>query len=144
MYVHKGSCHCNAIRIELQTPRPPQEQKVGACQCSFCRKHNARTFSDPKSNATLTVAEPGYLQRYTFGLKTAEVVLCSRCGVYVAMVLIEGERAWSVINIDALDDRAMFTQAPEPRDYSAEDPQGRIERRKSRWVPTRLIGWPEP
>jgi hypothetical protein len=92
----------------------------------------------------LTVADPEYLQRYTFGLKTAEVVLCSRCGVYVAMVLIEGERAWSVINIDALDEWTMFTQAAEPRDYSAEDPHGRIERRKSRWAPTKLIGWPRP
>jgi hypothetical protein len=90
----------------------------------------------------LTVAEPEYLQRYAFGLKTAEVVLCSRCGVYVAMVLIEGESAWSVINIDALDGRALFMQGAEPRDYSAEDPQRRIERRKSRWVPTTLIGWP--
>jgi hypothetical protein len=60
------------------------------------------------------------------------------------MVLIDGERAWSVINIDALDDRPMFTQAAEPRDYSAEDAHGRIGRRKSRWVPTKLIGWPKP
>jgi hypothetical protein len=74
----------------------------------------------------LTVAEPGYLRRYAFGLKTAEPVVCSRCGVYVAMVLIEEERAWSVINIDALDDRALFIQPGQPRDHSAEDAHGRI------------------
>ena len=28
------------------------------------------------------------------------------------------------------------------RDYSAEDREGRITRRKARWCPTTLIGWP--
>jgi hypothetical protein len=59
------------------------------------------------------------------------------------MTLAEGNRVWSVINVDALDDRALFTRTPEPRDYSAEDRDGRIARRKARWCPTTLVGWPE-
>ena len=139
---HKGSCHCGAIRIELRTERPPQQQVIGACQCSFCRKHNARAFSDPKASVTLTAHEPEHLQRYQFGLKTSDQIICGRCGVYVAMILVEADRVLSVINIDALDDRALFTREPEPRDYSAEDRAERIERRKARWTPTTLIGWP--
>jgi hypothetical protein len=50
---------------------------------------------------------------------------------------------WSVVNIDTLDDRALFTRTPEPRDYSAEDREERIARRKARWCPTVLVGWPE-
>jgi hypothetical protein len=46
--IFKGQCHCGAIRVELTSDRPPDEQALGACQCSFCRKHNARAFSDPK------------------------------------------------------------------------------------------------
>ena len=141
---HKGSCHCGAIRIELRTERPPQQQVIGACQCSFCRKHNARAFSDPKAFVTLTAHEPEHLQRYQFGLKTSDQIICGRCGVYVAMILVEADRVLSVINIDALDDRALFTREPEPRDYSAEDRTERIERRKARWTPTTLIGWPAP
>jgi hypothetical protein len=49
---------------------------------------------------------------------------------------------WSVINADALDDRALFTRTPEPRDFDAEDREARIARRKARWCPTTLIGWP--
>ncbi len=48
-----GACHCGAIGLELTLPRPPEEEVVGACQCSFCRKHNARTVSDPKAQARL-------------------------------------------------------------------------------------------
>ena len=138
----KGQCHCGAIRVELASDRPPHQQVLGACQCSFCRKHNARAFSDPKAHVTLTAADPQQLQRYSFGLQTSDQIICRRCGVYIAMTLTDGHRVWSVINVDALEDRALFSRAPEPRDYSAEDREGRITRRKARWCPTTLIGWP--
>jgi alcohol dehydrogenase (cytochrome c) len=67
----KGECHCGAIRVELASNRPPDQQVLGACQCSFCRKHNARAFSDPKAHVTLTAADPQQLQRYSFGLRTS-------------------------------------------------------------------------
>ncbi|MGD9805017.1 MAG: GFA family protein [Hyphomicrobiaceae bacterium] len=137
-----GQCHCGAIQIKLSTNRVPGEHVLGACQCSFCRKHNARTFSDPASDLVLTASEPQFLHRYAFGLRTSEQVICSRCGVYVAMTLNEGDRVWSVLNVDTLRDRALFTGPAEPRDYSSEDRQARIARRKSRWCPTTLIGWP--
>jgi hypothetical protein len=141
---HSGQCHCGAIRVELRTDRPPSEQMLGACQCSFCRKHNARTFSDPRAHVTLTAVDPEQLQRYSFGLGTSEQIICRRCGVYVAMTLTDGPAVWSVINIDTLSDRALFTRAPEPRDYGAEDHASRIARRKARWIPTKLVGWPTP
>ena len=73
---HKVSCHYGAIGIELQADRPRHEQIISACQCSFCRKHNARAFSDPRSSVTLTASEPEQLQRYSFGLNTAEQIVC--------------------------------------------------------------------
>lgn len=115
---------------------------LGACQCSFCRKHNARAFSDPKAHVTLTAADPQHLQRYSFGLKTSDQIICRQCGVYVAMTLTDGGRVWSVVNVDTLDDRALFTRTPEARDYSAEDRKARIARRKAGWCPTMLVGWP--
>jgi hypothetical protein len=137
-----GQCHCGAIRVELTTDRAPADQILGACQCSFCRKHNARTFSDPKARVALIAADPQHLQRYSFGLNTSDQIVCRRCGVYVAMTMTDEGRIWSVLNIDTLDERARFTGAAEPRDYSAEDREGRIARRKARWCPTTLVGWP--
>lgn len=140
--IHRGSCHCGAIHIELHTDRAPSEQILGACQCSFCRKHNARAFSDPKSRVALTAIDARHVQRYAFGLHTSEQILCRQCGVYIGMLLRDGEQAWSVINIDSLDDRAMFTAQAEPRDFSGENRSSRIARRKARWSPTTLAGWP--
>ena len=140
--IFKGQCHCGAIGVELMSDRAPAEQALGACQCAFCRKHNARAFSDPKAHVTLTAVDPEQLQRYMFGLRTSEQIICRRCGVYVAMTLMDGDRVWSVINVDTLEDRVRFTRAPEARDYSAEDRERRVARRKARWCPTTLIGWP--
>ena len=130
--------------MELATDRVPSEQVLGACQCSFCRKHNARAFSDPKSHVKLIAADPREVQRYTFGLRTSEQIICRRCGVYTAMTLVDGAHVWSVINVDALDDRAQFTRTPEPRHYDEEDRGARIARRKARWCPTTLVDWPTP
>lgn len=142
-YRLNGGCHCGAIARELSLPRPPEEEIVGACQCSFCRKHNARAVTDPKVQARLVVNEPTQLQRYRFGLSVSDIVLCQRCGVYIAMLMIKDGKAWTTINIDALDKHARFTRPAEPRDFSGEAPDGRRERRKARWTPTELVGWPE-
>jgi hypothetical protein len=91
----------------------------------------------------LTAANPRQLQRYSFGLKTSDQVICRQCGVYVAMTMTDGSQVWSVINVGTLDDRALFTRVLEPRDYSAEDREERIARRKARWCATTLVGWPE-
>lgn len=139
--LYKGQCHCGAILIELESERPPGEQLLGACQCSFCRKHNAHAFSDPKASVRIIASEPQHLQRYRFGLETSEQIICKCCGVYVAMTLTDEDQVWSVINIDTLDDRALFTREPEPRYYDAEDRASRIARRKAQWCPTVLIGW---
>lgn len=139
---HTGSCHCGAISVELETSRAPQDQILGACQCSFCRKHNARTFSDPSAKVVLTAAEPDRVQLYEFGLHTSKQVICNRCGIYVAMILFNGEQVRSVLNIDTLDDRAAFAQTANPRVYDSEDTEERIERRLKRWTPTTLVGLP--
>ncbi len=139
---HKGRCHCGALEVRLETPRLPSDQILGSCQCSFCRKHNVRAFSDPRSCVTITVREPDHLQLYSFGLKTAQQVICRKCGVYFAMILIEGDEAWSVINIDALDDREQFIRPTQNRSYDGETVISRTERRKSRWCPTSMVGWP--
>lgn len=140
---YPGRCHCGAIRVELSSSRPPADQILGACQCDFCRKHNARTFSDPKAHVTLTATEPSQVQLYSFGLATSQQVICRRCGVYVAMILAEDGQVWSVLNIDTLDARTLFDRPPQPRDYEGEGREARIARRKARWCPTTLVNWPD-
>lgn len=137
-----GGCHCLAIEVELSTVKPARELTTKLCLCTFCRKHGARAFSDPSARAVLFVREPNHLQRYRFGLNAADVALCRRCGVYVAMVLQAEGIAWATINVQALQQQAMFTTAPVSVDFDAEEIYERIQRRKAEWTPTELVGWP--
>ena len=132
---HRGSCHCGALRLSYRSALPPAETEVRACQCSFCRRHGSRAISDPGGAVTIE-AEEQSLNRYRFGLGTADYFLCTRCGVYVAAVMSEGERAWSVVIVNALDDAERFTRPAQPMVYDAEDEAARRARRRAKWTPT--------
>jgi len=132
--VLRGSCHCGALRIELETARAPEELSLRECQCTFCRKHGSRNTSDPDGR-TRIVAERGALVRYRFGLRTADFFVCARCGIYVACVL---DDAFSSINTRVLDeaDAARLSQTAQPMDFGGEDVAGRVDRRRQKWTPT--------
>jgi len=70
--IYRGQCHCGAIRLQLISDKPPSEQILGACQCSFCRKHNARAFSDPRAQVILTAPIESSFSSITFGPKNIE------------------------------------------------------------------------
>ncbi len=142
-YRHEGGCHCGAIGVLLETPRAPDHQVIGLCQCGFCRSHNARAFRDPASHLTLTAHEPEQVRHYSFGLGVSTQVICGRCGVYVAMLMRDGSGLLSVMNISTLADRSAFTHPGNLSDYDAETVAERLARRRAGWMPARLTGWPE-
>lgn len=142
MLTHRGSCHCDSISLTLQAPRSPDQCPLNTCQCTFCRKHNARTFSDPSAKCEVTINSIENLRCYRFGLSTAEVILCGNCGVYVCMVLRDREKAWTTVNAMCLDNFGEWTGPVSERMYDGESKEERTERRKARWCPTTLVRWP--
>jgi hypothetical protein len=126
-----GRCHCGAIRILFETEKPLAPR---ACQCSFCRRHGARSVSDPEGSATLTWSEEPIL--YRFASRAADYVICSRCGIYVgAMAEIDGRRLVT-LNLNAFDDPHPELEA-EPVSYDGESAERKAERRSERWTPLR-------
>src|ERR1043166_2542056 len=96
---YRGRCHCGGIHFAFESERPLAPR---ACQCSFCRKHAARTVSDPAGSARLVLGAG--TQHYRFGESVSDVLLCGRCGVYVgAASEIEG-RLYVTLNLNAFDD----------------------------------------
>jgi hypothetical protein len=136
---HHGGCHCGAVAISFESALAPAETEVRACLCSFCRRHGSRAVSDPAGRLTVTVKQPELVQRYRFGLATADYYLCGRCGVYVAAVLEEVGKLYGIAIVNALDDAAAFSQPAKPADYSAEDEAARRGRRQSRWTPAQIV-----
>ncbi len=75
-----GRCHCGNIRFAFESGVPPAELPVRVCGCAFCVRHGARYTSDPGGAVGVEVDDEALVQRYTFGHRTAEFILCRRCG----------------------------------------------------------------
>jgi len=62
-----GRCHCGNLELALETSLRPEELSLRADTCCFCRKHGARTTSDPSGRVVITVHHRDELLRYRFG-----------------------------------------------------------------------------
>jgi hypothetical protein len=133
--VLRGGCHCGALRIAMRTSA---ELAPRACQCSFCRKHGARTVSDPNGRARVIVRDAAALRRYRFARRSADFLVCGACGVYVGPLLERDGRAWMTLNANAFDAGAP-TAAATPVTYDDETDDERVARRMARWTPADVL-----
>jgi hypothetical protein len=136
--IHEGGCHCGNLRLTLRLSRPPQEVRPRACGCSFCRAHATRTTSDPLGAAEIWARDWDLVELYQFGSRSADFLVCRRCGVYIGAVCSTEAGTWAVINTNSLADRASFTGAVAPVDHDGEATEDRMTRRTSNWTPAIL------
>lgn len=128
---YTGSCHCGAVRTSFESDRPLAPR---ACLCSFCRKHGARTVSDPEGAATIDCTLPPLV--YRFASCSSDYLLCPRCGVYVGAVFGPPEARLATLNLNAFDGQHLAMRA-EPVSYEGESAERKAERRRLRWTPLR-------
>jgi hypothetical protein len=133
-----GGCHCANIRVHLRLTKPPEETPIRACTCSFCRSHNPRMMSDPEGRLEVQADDWSLVERYQFGTRTCDFLICRRCGVFIAAVaeMTEGVRA--VVNVNCLHDRARFIAAPTMHEFQGETIDSRLSRRAANWMPAIL------
>ena len=132
---YKGSCHCGAIAYTFRTDIEPERGSIRACQCSFCRAHDALSTSDPAGEISFTAMQPDLLQKYRFGLRTADFLLCRECGVYIGALIQAGARSFGIVNVHALKASPANLAATAPISYDDEDTGGRVSRREQKWTP---------
>ena len=135
---HSGGCHCGNLRLRVWLSAPPADQRLRACACSFCRAHSTRTVADAAGLAEVWARDWSDVEPYRFGSRTADYLVCRRCGVYVAAICETSAGTRAVVNVNSLDDRAAFTRAPERSDYDGETPDTRLARRAAKWMPAQV------
>jgi len=139
MAEYLGSCHCGAIGYRYDCDAPPAAWAIRACQCSFCRAHDALSASDPAATIAFEASEPALLQRYRFGLKTADFLLCKRCGVYIGALIETPKGRFGIINTHALAEPPAGMAEPAGMHYDDEAVAGRVARREERWSPVTAV-----
>lgn len=138
---YAGSCHCGSIGYDYSTTIPPDEWSIRACQCAFCRAHDALSTSDPQGRIALFASDPSLLQRYRFALRTADFLLCGNCGVYIGAVIEAGSGRFGIINTHSLTPVPDNIAEVAPISYDGEDKGGRVSRREERWTPVTGVPW---
>ena len=113
--VHRGSCHCGAVSVAFGATRALEDLPLGRCDCSFCRRHGARTMADPAGHLTILAPEGG-LRRYRFGLGITDFLLCATCGVYVAPVIAHEGQHYASLNVNMLYVRDVLDAPRHPAD----------------------------
>jgi len=77
MQTYTGSCHCGAVRFEIDTDFP----ELTMCDCSICRRKNALMVKVHENQFRLLAGED-CLTEYRFHTQTARHFFCKVCGIY--------------------------------------------------------------
>ena len=75
--IHTGSCHCGAVRLEVETA---EDIEAYECNCSLCRRTGFLHLIVPASRFRL-LSGGDVLTTYTFNTRTAKHLFCRICGV---------------------------------------------------------------
>lgn len=142
-----GSCHCGNVGFAFETKKSPEQLDVRACDCTFCTRHGGRTTTDPDGSVRFVVRDGGKLNRYRFGLRTADFLICAECGVYTGAVISDGGRSYATLNVNAFDERDAFQSDATSVNYDDETAGERMRRRRTNWTPVAGFAqsdvWPE-
>jgi hypothetical protein len=133
--IFHSSCHCGNLQADLETDLRAEELALRACQCSFCSRHRARTVTDPSGRARIRVADPGLLSRYQWNLRSAEFLVCKRCGNYLGCAMRVGSGWVASLNANLFAQAAQLTQPAIEVSYDAETLEQRRRRRAQNWTP---------
>lgn len=134
--IYEGRCACGAVHVAFETDVAPSAWVLRACQCSFCRRHDARTVADPAARLLITAESSEDLIRHRFALRTADFLVCRHCNAYLAAVIEDADgRAFATLNTNILEVRPALTQPASPVDYDGESAEARIARRLRAWTP---------
>ena len=131
----RASCHCGRIGFCFDTPLAPQDLPLRRCGCSFCRRHGARTCTDPAGSVRFEISEPAALRRYRVGLRSADFLLCAECGTYLAALIEVGGKAYATLNANCFEQAEMLTQDAPIVVYEGETLEQRMARRVAKWTP---------
>ena len=77
--VHRASCHCGAVVLELDLPAGIVDPR--RCDCSICRRKGAIAATVPLAGLRIVRGEDA-LTLYQFNTRTARHYFCSICGIY--------------------------------------------------------------
>jgi hypothetical protein len=127
-----GGCHCGQIQLFAELAQVPGAYPPRACDCDFCRKHGAAYISDPAGKLRIQLSSQSAVSRYRQGSGTAQFLVCTNCGVLVAVLHRTGATTYGAINANAISGPTAFAPAKSvsPKTLS---PTEKVQRWQNVW-----------
>ena len=75
--LYKVSCHCGSVQLKVESDMSIVKQ----CNCSLCKRKNAKMNILPKDSIKSILGEEN-LSLYQFGTNIAKHYFCKKCGIY--------------------------------------------------------------
>lgn len=111
MTTHKGSCHCGAVRFEIDAPAAIEAAR---CNCSICSMTGFLHLFVARKNFRLLQGEEA-ITTYTFNTGVAKHLFCKYCGIKSFYVPRSHPDGYSV-NVLCLDPATIESLAETPFD----------------------------
>ena len=127
MHILNGGCHCGNILVDLELSRPPDNYRPRACDCEFCRRHQAAYVSDSQGSVAVWIQDAGLRGSYRQGSGQAEFLLCGNCGVLIGAFYSDGGRLYATVNARCVGGAKNFAaqQSISPRLLSVDEKTAR-------------------
>lgn len=130
-----GSCHCTNMTFKLAWEPEPAEIPARACGCSFCSKHGGVWTSCACGSLEVRVQEPSLVSRYSFGTRTAEFHICTRCGIVPVVTSRIAGRLYAVVSVNAFENVNPSLLRHAAASFDGENEEVRLARRARNWIP---------
>lgn len=105
-----GGCHCGNIVFAASLSVDPATFGPRACDCDFCLMHAAAYVSDPAGKLAITIRDADRVSEYRQGSRQAQFLVCSICGVLVAVRHEEDGLVHAAINARSVDKATRFAE----------------------------------
>jgi hypothetical protein len=134
MHKVSGGCHCGNILVDVELARAPGTYYPRACDCDFCRKHDASYVSDPQGGLLIRIKDQRETGKYRQGSGSADFLFCRNCGVLVGVLYLSSERLYAALNAKVVDVGTQFgvEQTVSPKKLSGSE---KMQRWQDVWFP---------
>ena len=138
MTILRGACQCRKIAVAFETAMAVDDIALRACGCSFCRSHVAKTAADPNGRLTISAGRDAF-DRFQFGMRTADYIICRTCGTYVAAVITSGGEERATLNAAGTKLDRIWDRPASAVHYDQESAEQRRARRLASWTPSTFV-----
>jgi len=107
---YAGGCHCGNMSLEVVLTKQSLSYEPRACDCSFCRKHQASYLSDPNGRLTIFIHDKSKLGKHRQGSDQADFLICKTCGVLSACCCQIQGKCYAAVNSKIFEQQIEFAQ----------------------------------